>query len=89
MGKENHTVTLEELKEMSEVDVRTVDRDTLVDVDGVHIQTDLPQEERIADYLRQIKNPYCYVSHGVIIKISFSGTKKLEECLGECILIEA
>lgn len=79
MGKENHTVTLEELKEMSEVDVRTVDKDTLVDVEGVHIQTDLPQKERIADYLRQIKNPYCYLSHGVAVKISFTGKCTLEE----------
>lgn len=85
MGKENHTVTLEELKEMSEVDVRTVDRDTLVDVEGVHIQTDLPQEERIADYLRQIKNPYCYLSNGVAVKISFTGKCSLEESLSRCI----
>lgn len=85
MGKENHTVTLEELKEMSEVDVRTVDKDTLVDVEGVHIQTDLPQEERIADYLRQIKNPYCYLSHGVAVKISFTGKCTLEESLSRCI----
>lgn len=85
MGKENHTVTLEELKEMLEVDVRTVDKDTLVDVDGVHIQTDLPQEEKIVDYLRQIKNPYCYLSHGVVVKISFTGKCTLEESLSRCI----
>lgn len=85
MEKGNHMITVEELKEMSEVDVRTVDRDALVDVDDVHIQGDLPQEERVADYIRQIKNPYCYLSHGMVVKISFTGKCTLEECLGRCI----
>lgn len=88
MEKENHLITSEKLKEMSEVDVRTVDRDTLVDVEDVYIQTELPKEERIADYIRQIKNPYCYLSNGVIVKISFVGKETLEQCLSRCITPE-
>lgn len=77
--------TIEELKEMAEVDIRTVDMNTLVDIEQIEIQTELPQEERIADYIRQIKNPYCYRSHGVAVKISFTGKCTLEESLGRCI----
>ena len=42
-------------------------------------------EEQIADYIRQIKNPYCYISHGVAVKISFTGKCTLEESLNRCI----
>ena len=40
------------------------------------------------DYIRQIKNPYCYLSNGVIVKISFAGRDTLEECLSRCIMSE-
>ena len=74
-------VTSEELRALREVDIRTVDRSTLVDAESVNINTELPTEERIADYIRQIKNPYCYLYKGMVVKISFSGKRKLEDCM--------
>ena len=55
------------------------------ELDDVEIHEELPQAERIADYIKQIKNPYCYKSHGVIVKISFAGKCSLEESLSRCI----
>ena len=79
----------EQLKEMAQVDISTVDPSELVDIESVKIKKELPVSERIKDYVSQIKNPYCYVSHGVIVKIIFSGERKLEECLQSCISVEA
>lgn len=79
----------ERLKKMAEVNIRDVSPDELVDIENVHVNTELPTQERVLDYIRQIKNPYCYISHGVIVKISFTGNRKLEECLGACISMEA
>ena len=53
---ENKKTTLDDLKN---VDLLTVDRDELVDIRDVKINTDLPQEERMKDFVKQIKNPYC------------------------------
>ncbi len=53
---------LEELQEMAAVDIRTVDRSTLVELDDVEIHEELPQAERIADYIKQIKN-HCHGNH--------------------------
>lgn len=88
MENEKQVITIDELKKMSEIDIRTVDKNTLVDVEDVQVRMDLPKEERIAEYLRQIKNPYCYLSHGMIIKISFAGKDTLERCLERCMSIE-
>ena len=74
-------LTSEELKVLREVDIRTVDRSSLVDAESVNINTELSTEERIADYIRQIKNPYCYLYKGMVVKISFSGKRKLEDCM--------
>lgn len=79
----------EQLKEMAQIDISTVDPSGLVDIESVKIKKELPVSERIKDYVSQIKNPYCYVSHGVIVKIIFSGERKLEECLQSCISVEA
>ena len=74
-------MTRKELKRMRETDIRTVNRDELVDINSVVIQTDLPVKERVQDYLRQVKNPYCYIDHGIAVKITFAGNKNLEDCL--------
>jgi hypothetical protein len=76
--------TKQQLEEMANTDIRTVDPDTLVDIESVTIRTDLPKEERILDYLQQIKNPYCYKYKGMVIKVSYAGKRKLEDCLVDC-----
>jgi hypothetical protein len=74
-------ITREDLLKMKEIDVRTIDPSELADIEDVKINTELPYEERLHDYIRQIKNPYCYRCRGMVIKISFSGQRTMEECL--------
>lgn len=72
------------------VDPATVDRDTLVDIRDVTVNTDLPRHERAADFLRQIKNPYCYKHGKYVVKVSFSDTGiSLEERLADYIRSKA
>ena len=66
--------TLEQLKAMQAVDVRTVDRSTLRDIRDVKVNTDLPKQERILDFMRQIGNPYCYRHRKYVVKVSFTET---------------
>ena len=77
-------ITPEAVRQMADVDVRTVDPESLVDIETVTVHTDLPDQERIQDFIRQIRNPYCYRYHGTIVKISFSGQKNLQDCIREC-----
>ena len=48
--------TPEEMQAMAEVDLKNIDTSNLIDIEHVKIRTELPQEERIADYIHQIKN---------------------------------
>ena len=89
MSKEEQALLAEQLMKLSETDIRTVDPNELVEIENVKIREDLPIPERIRDYIRQIKNPYCYLSHGMVVKIRFAGTRTLEECLSSCISMEA
>lgn len=79
---------IQRISEMRDVNIRTIDPATVKDIDDVNIDTTLPVPDRVASFVRQIGNPYCYRSHGVIVKISFAGTESLEECLANCISLE-
>lgn len=70
-----------ELEEMKKVDPRTVDRSTLVQRSSVKVRTKGSKQERILDYIEQIKNPYCYLEGDTVVKISFSETDRtIEDC---------
>lgn len=49
-----------------------MDPETLVDVTTIEIDETLPREERIKDYLRKVKNPYCFRVGDVVVKCSYS-----------------
>ena len=60
------------IEEMKNIDIRTVDPETLVDISDVVVDESLPKDERIRDYIRQIKNPYCFKVGDVVVKCSYS-----------------
>ena len=65
----------------------TIDRDELVDIRDVKVNTSLPKRERAIDFIRQIGNPYCYKHGKYVVKVGFSDTEvSLEERLAEYIL---
>ena len=60
------------IEEMKNVDVRTIDRDSLVDINEIVIDENLPPKERAAEFLKQIKNPYCFRVGKVVVKNVYS-----------------
>ena len=78
---------LKSLEQMRDIDVKTVRPDTLADYGDVTVNTSLPQEERLIDYISQIKNPYCFKLGKTVIKIGFIDTEvTLEERLEKYLL---
>lgn len=67
-------LTCDRLRAMQEVDIRTVDPETLRDIRDVQINSALPKEDRFLSFVRQIGNPYCYRHGEYVVKISFADT---------------
>lgn len=74
----NMLMDVQTLRELADVDICTVSKDSLVDIRDVKIDTSKSREERISDYIRQVKNPYCFQCNGIILKMNFC---QLEETL--------
>lgn len=64
-------LTLNELNKMKEVDIRTVDKEQLMDLNAVTIDDKEPIEERVTSFLRQIENPYCFRVGDVAVKVVY------------------
>ena len=67
---------------LNHVDLVTAEQDELVDIREVSVDKDLPKEERIAAFIRQIKNPYRFRCGEFVVNACFAGNGvTLEECL--------
>lgn len=63
-----------DINQMRNIDVRTVERDSLADISKIHIDTKMPCEQRMMDFIRQVGNPYCYRCGKVVVKVNFADT---------------
>lgn len=65
-------ITNKQLEDMSKQSIETINRNDLVDVSAIHINKDLPPEQKLLSFMEQIKNPYCFQYEGTAIRLCFS-----------------
>ena len=82
--KENGTMSwLEQIHQTRNRDIRTIEQHELPQ-DAV--EHGLQQEERLKNLLDKVRNPYCYLDNGIIVKLNFAprGSSTLSERIGRC-----
>ena len=53
-----------------------------VDIKSVHVDPALPRNERIMEFIRQIKDPYCYKCGAFTVRVKYAENGiSLEDCL--------
>ena len=67
---------IKEIEKLKDVDVRTVDVSELTDIDEIEINSELSKDERCLDFARKVKNPFCFICNGMIVKISYANTEE-------------
>jgi len=59
----------------------------LADIRDVSVDQSLPKEERIAEFVRQIKNPYCFRCGKFTVRAQFADNGvSLEDCLKQILI---
>ena len=59
----------------------------LVDIRDVSVDQNLPKEERIAEFIRQIKNPYCFKCGKFTVRAQFADNGvSVEDCLKQILI---
>ena len=57
------------IETMKSVSPKTVDRSTLVQRSSIRLDPAAPQEVRLREFIKQIRNPYCYLDGKTVVKI--------------------
>ncbi len=66
------------------MDIRTIQPDSLEDLEKVKINMNQPVEERMKEFIKQIKNPYFFRCGKLIVQVEYSDTDKtINDCLKE------
>lgn len=65
-----------ELKSMSAMGIDQIDRNSLIDIKDIKIDPSLPPKQRMEHYLKQIKNPYFFMSGDTLVHIRFINKEK-------------
>ena len=72
----------QELERLKLLDIKEIDATELQELNEIKLHSDLPVQERLALFLCQIGNPYCFKVNGTPVQVSFSaGRKTLDEAL--------
>jgi hypothetical protein len=67
------------LEEMKNVDISTVDPADLVDMHNFVVDMDLPKLIRMQALVKAAKNPYCFLSGHIVVKVSYADTNVTAE----------
>lgn len=79
-------MTAEQYARLKATDIRTVDPDTVPDIQKIKVNSELPLTERIRDIAQQMNgNPFVYRCGGILVKTSFAGTLPLQSILEDCL----
>ena len=86
--KENSTMSwLEQIHQMKNRDIRTIEQSELQELPQDAVEHGLQQEERLEKicWIRS-ENPYCYLDNGIVVKLNFAprGSSTLSERIGRC-----
>jgi len=62
------------LRQMKDIDINSINPETVVDVRAINIDINKPVSERITSYLQQVGNPYFIKVDKLIIKMTHPNT---------------
>ena len=63
---------LEQLKQLKQVDVRTISHNELIDLKEIKIDEEASKKQRIQQFVEQVKNPFCFKVGEIVVSVGFS-----------------
>ena len=74
------------IESMKHISIKECDKEQLVDLSSIEIDVERSKQERMLDYLRQVKNPYYFKVGDVAVRLVFDeGGRSFQECMEELV----
>lgn len=65
-------ISIEQINSMQSADIRAIDKNVLVDVQGFPFDNSLSKRERIEQVIERTKNPYCFRYGDLGVQVEFT-----------------
>ena len=75
-----------EIEEMKQLSIKECDKEQLTDLSSIEIDREKSKQERMLDYLRQVKNPYYFKVGDIAVRLVFDeGGRSFQQCMEELV----
>ena len=77
------------LAQLKSVDLNNVDESLLVDITKIEINKELSPKARMIDFIKKVKNPYCFKVGDYIVKSTFDDSTgvSIDDCIENLLMI--
>ena len=74
------------IENMKQISIKECDKEQLTDLSSIEIDREKSKQERMLDYLCQVKNPYYFKVGDVAIRLVFcEGGRSFQQCMEELV----
>ena len=74
------------IESMKQISIKECDKEQLTDLSSVEIDSRNSKQERMLEYLRQVKNPYYFRVGDVAVRLVFNeGGRSFQQCMEELV----
>ena len=74
------------IESMKQISIKECDKEQLTDLSSIEIDSRKSKQERVLDYLRQVKNPYYFRVGDVAVRLVFDeGGRSFQQCMEELV----
>lgn len=74
------------IENMKKISIKECDKEQLTDLSSIEIDREKSKQERMLDYLRQVKNPYYFRVGDVAVRLVFDeGGRSFQQCMEELV----
>ena len=74
------------IENMKKISIKECDKEQLTDLSSIEIDREKSKQERMMDYLRQVKNPYYFRVGDVAVRLVFDeGGRSFQQCMEELV----
>lgn len=74
------------IENMKQISIKECDKEQLTDLSSIEIDREKSKQERMMDYLRQVKNPYYFRVGDVAVRLVFDdGGRSFQQCMEELV----
>ena len=74
------------IENMKKISIKECDKEQLVDLSSIEIDVEKSKQERMFDYLHQVKNPYYFKVGDVAVHLVFNEAgRSFQQCMEELV----